>query len=530
MAQAPLWGLGKVIALEHPELWGGMFDLDGDATPHLFETLGNAHQDSDRSICDTELRSSEQDYLAQSRGGAEEYEVADRLLTEIIDSQQEEQIAWREGRRYVARLVPSLPKKTRRVSIRSDATYLITGGLGALGLKVAQWLVNSGAKNIVLTSRSGVSERNAGALAEIEKKGARVIVAQADVASEEDMADLFGKIQFSSLPIKGIDKIQFSLPPIKGIFHAAGVAQYQALKDVDLDTFNAILRPKVLGSWVLERLSADIELDFFVGFSSIASVWGSRGQGHYAAANTFIDAVAHYRNGLDKPATSINWGPWADGGMAIGEFQTLMTRMGVEALPPDKGLTALEYLLSTNSPQTVVADMDWTLFKRIYEARGARSLLAEIEVETPPDTEKERGSEILQQLSEASESDRHNLLTVFLQQEVGATLGLEASRLPELHRGFFDLGMDSLMVVELIKRLEKAFATSLSATLMFELPTIKDLVDYTAEEVLGWNTAKPELEVETESEPMIDIERLSEEEVEASIAAQLAQLEDLVGG
>ena len=529
VAQAPLWGLGKVIALEHPELWGGMLDLERSIsdpklrsskdnlaqrgqTPRLLKTLGNADLAKD----------------------AKKYEVAERLLTEIIDSQQEEQIAWREGRRYVARLVPSLPKKTRRVSVQSDATYLITGGLGALGLKVAQWLVNSGAKNIVLTSRSGASERNADALAEIEQKGAKVIVAQADVASEEDMAELFSKIQFS-------------LPPLKGIFHAAGVAQYRALKDVDLDTFNAVLRPKVLGTWILERLSADIQLDFFVGFSSIASVWGSRGQGHYAAANTFIDAVAHYRVGLNKPATSINWGPWADGGMAIKEFQTLMTRMGVKALPPQGGLTALEYLLGTNSPQTTVADIDWTLFKRIYEARGARSLLdsvahggnpqdraesllSEIEVETPHTEKKERGSKILQQLSEANESDRYNLLTVFVQKEVGAVLGLEASRLPDLHRGFFDLGMDSLMVVELIKRLEKAFATSLSATLMFELPTIKDLVDYIALEVLGWNTAEPDLEVESEPEPMIDIEQLSEEEVEASIAAQLAQLEDLVGG
>ena len=481
VAQAPLWGLGKAIALEHPELWGGMLDIDS-STPD-----------------------------------------ADKLLAEIVDPEQEEQIAWREGQRYVARLVPSQPKLTRKVSIHSEATYLITGGLGALGLKVAQWLVDSGAKNIVLTSRSGASERNADALAEIEQKGAKVIVAQADVTCEREMADLFGKIEFS-------------LPPLKGIFHAAGVAQYQALKDVDLDTFNAVLRPKVLGTWILERLSADIELDFFVGFSSIASVWGSRGQAHYAAANTFIDAVAHYRVGLNKPATTINWGPWADGGMAIKEFQTLMTRMGVKALPPERGLTALEYLLSTSSPQTTVADIDWTLFKRIYEARGARSLLAEIEVETPPDTEQkeERGSEILQQLSEASQGDRALLLTVFLQKEVGAVLGLEASRLPDLHRGFFDLGMDSLMVVELIKRLEKAFVTSLSATLMFELPTIKDLVDYIAEEVLSWNTAKPEPEVESEpaTDPtnIADIEQLSEEEVEASIAAQLAQLEDLVGG
>ena len=499
VAQAPLWGLGKVIALEHPELWGGMLDLE-DALP----------------------------------------ETADKLLTEIVDSQQEEQIAWREGRRYVSRLIPSQPKKTRKVSIQADATYLITGGLGALGLKVAQWLVDSGAKNIVLTSRSGASEKNADALAEIEQKGAKVIVAKADVASETEMAELFGKIQFS-------------FPPLKGIFHVAGVAEYQALKDIDIDAFNAVLRPKVLGTWILERLSADIELDFFVGFSSIASVWGSKGQGHYAAANSFIDAVAHYRVGLNKPALSINWGPWADGGMAIAEFQTLMTRMGVKALQPNKGLAALEYLLSTSSPQATVADIDWTLFKRIYEARGARSLLDSVAARAntrqssyddlryalqgnPQDraesllseNKEEPGSEILQQLSTATESDRHNLLTVFLQKEVGAVLGLEASRLPDLHRGFFDLGMDSLMVVELVKRLETAFATSLSATLMFELPTIKDLVDHIGKEVLGWSTVIEPPEVEELTIDLAELEQLSDAEVEASIAAQLAQLEDLV--
>jgi acyl carrier protein len=216
--------------------------------------------------------------------------------------------------------------------------------------------------------------------------------------------------------------------------------------------------------------------------------------------------------------------------MAIKEFQTLMARMGVKALPPEEGLTALEHLLSTNSPQTTVADIDWTLFKRIYEARGARSLLAEIKVETPPGKEEEQCSEILQQLSEASESDRYNLLTVFLQKEVGAVLGLKASRLPDLHRGFFDLGMDSLMVVELIKRLETAFATSLSATLMFELPTIKNLVDYIGKKVLGWNTTTTEPEVEEPTMDLAELQQLSETELEASIAAQLAQLEDLVGG
>jgi acyl transferase domain-containing protein/acyl carrier protein len=483
IGQAPLWGLGKVVALEYPELWGGMLDLAPEPPND---------------------------------------EVA-ALLAEIKDSQGEDHIALRSGQRYVARLIPSQPPEPRKVSLRANGTYLIAGGLGALGLKIAQWMVERGARYLVLTGRREASTQARETITSIEQAGAKVLVAQADVSSETDMVRVF-------------DEIEASMPPVLGIVHAAGVVGYQVIKDLDLNELESVLRPKVLGAWILHRLTQGMKLDFFVCFSSIASVWGSKGQAHYAAANYFLDALAHYRRGLGLPALSVNWGPWAEGGMASSEAQQWLTRMGVTALRPEQALTALEVLLGGGCPQTTVANVDWTLFKGIYEARGQRPLLEKIEARSQATAEqqKKQKSIITQQLKISVKSDRQALLVAYLQAQVAKVLGLEPSKLPDPQRGFFEMGMDSLMAVELKTRLENDFGTSLPATLAFESPTINELAEYLGREVLGWNSPVSE-DVELhqgEDEQTValsQIEQLSEDELEASIAERLAKLESLVG-
>ena len=481
VAQAPLWGLGKVVALEHPELWGGMLDLAPESAK----------------------------------------DEAAALWAEISDSLGEDQIAFRSGKRYVARLVPSQPPEPQAVmTLGSSGTYLITGGLGALGLKIAEWMVEQGARYLVLTGRSGASTRAQETITCIKQTGAKVLVAQADVSDEKDMARV-------------LEQVKASMPPLQGVVHAAGVVGYQAIQDMDLNTLKSVLRPKVLGTWILHKLTQEMNLDFFVGFSSIASVWGSKGQAHYAAANHFIDALAYYRQGLGLPALSVNWGPWAEAGMASSEeAQQWLTRMGVKALRPEENLTALGVLLGGN-PQTTVANVDWTRFKGIYEARGQRPLLEKIETQQrEPDLQqqKEQRSEILQKLETALESERGDLLIAYLQTEVAAVLKLE-SQLPDQERGFFEIGMDSLMAVELKERLEASLGSTLPATLAFESPTIKDMAEYLGREVLGWKPVTDNallLSEDERSQAVSNIEQISEDEVEASIAERLAKLESLM--
>ncbi len=426
VAQAPVWGLGKVVALEHPEIWGGMVDLA--PTP-------------------------------ENQGAA--------LLAEIWDSQGEDHVALRSGKRYVARLVPTAPE-TRSASFDSNRTYLITGGLGALGLKVANWLVKLGVRYLVLTGRRGVSIQAKATIASMEQAGAKVVIAQADVCDTDDMARLFAEIATS-------------MPKLQGVFHTAGVVGYQVMQDMSRQTFESVLRPKVLGAWILHQLTQNMQLDFFVSFSSIASVWGSKGQAHYAAANGFLDALAHYRQKLGLAGLSVNWGPWAEGGMASDEARQWLSRIGVNPLPPEQALTALGVLLQ-GKPQAVVADVDWTQFKGIYEATGS-SFLEKIQLPQKTESKPEK-SDISHKLVAATESDRILILTAYLQAEVAKVLGMESQ--PEIQRGFFDLGMDSLMAVELKERLEVSFDTKLPATLVFESPNIQALAEYLGSEILGW--------------------------------------------
>ena len=412
VAQAPMWGLGKVVALEHPELWGGMLDLAPEATE----------------------------------------DEATKLLAEIEDSQGEDHLAFRNGQRYVARLVRKQLSESQCVAFQSDGTYLITGGLGALGLRIARWMVEQGARQLVLISRRGASSEAQETLSQLEQAGAKILVVQADVSNEENM-------------VKVLEEVSASMLPLRGIVHAAGVSRYEAIADMEPNALESVLRPKVVGTWILHQLTQAMKLDFFVSFSSISSVWGSRGQAHYAAANHFLDVLAHYRHGLGLPALSVNWGPWAGGGMALEEFQTFLSRMGVEGLQPEKAIAALGYLLEAGCVQTTVANVDWTRFKDLYEARGKRSLLEQIEGQSQEAVElqSQQRSEILQRLEASAESERHSLLTAYLQSEVVKVLRL--AQLPDPQEGLFDLGMDSLMAVELVG--------SIRSQLQAELPIVE---------------------------------------------------------
>jgi hypothetical protein len=245
---------------------------------------------------------------------------ASALLEQIQATDGENEAAFRHGQRYVVRLVPStdLEAPSAPPSVKSDGTYLITGGLGRLGLTLARWLVDLGARHLIMTGLSGLPDRSVwknlppntsagkkiAAIQALEEAGATVEAVRADVADLDRMAEVIGQI---------------GNPPLRGVIHAAAKLNGQILKNMELDTLNSMLRPNVLGTWVLHQLTRELDLDFFILFSSTTSFLGAKNLAHYGAANQFLDAFSHYRRALDLPALTINWGAWKMNEGADGE-------------------------------------------------------------------------------------------------------------------------------------------------------------------------------------------------------------------
>ncbi len=440
LAQAPLWGLGKVVSLEHPELWGKAIDLD-----------------------------------------AEEPSI-EALVQDLLQPDNEDQIAYSQGQRYVARLAAMMPPDTQPLVIEASGYYLITGGLGALGLQVAHWLVQQGAQHLILLSRRGITQSAQQESVDVlQQAGAQVSVLTADVAELAEMEALWQHMHSEGRPLKGI-------------IHAAGLSVTTPLQDLTLTEWETVLRPKVKGGWILHQLSQADPLDFLVSFSSIASVWGSRGLAHYAAANQFLDSLAHYRRSLGLPGQSINWGPWSGGGMADSDEQTWAAQSGLDTVSPDQALAALEVILSSSLTQVTVSRNDWSRFKAIYTAKRDRPFLDRIEITTQlSSSETQASNQVVAQLKALPQGEQVNGLQDFVEDQLRRILGFHPEQVLDPQVGFFDLGMDSLMTVELRNRLNQALEVKLPATLAFDFPTLDQLTHHLVQTLFGLDPSQPQL-------------------------------------
>jgi phthiocerol/phenolphthiocerol synthesis type-I polyketide synthase B len=480
VAQTPLWGMGQVIALEYPHLWGGLIDF---AKQHFSPVS---------------------------------------MIAEMTAKTGEDRVAFRDGKRYIARLMPiSTPLPTAKPLI-GDASYLITGGLGALGLTLAEWLVQQGARHLILTSRQGLlnqSEEKQQKIRALEAQGATVKVLAADVSDYQQMSQVFAEIKLNS-------------PKLRGIIHAAGVLNDCLISQIDLETFATVFQPKVTGAWNLHQLTQDLSLDFFVCFSSMSALLGSRGQVHYAGANSFLDGLVYHRQTLGLPGLSINWGPWAEAGMATQGYEVGLKRMGIEPLEPTAALQVLGGLLTSASQQTMVAAINWSAFEKIAVAKGRVAFLEALLTQESKDAINEEN--FRQKLEATPLHRRQALLTTQLQQEVAQVLGHNGPYLPEIERGFFDMGMDSIMSVELKRRLEALLVVSLPPTLLFECPTIGDVVTYLIQEVFAWKSDTSDSSVmEAKASVVVEntiaqLEGLSAAETEALMEQELAELQALL--
>jgi acyl transferase domain-containing protein/acyl carrier protein len=470
-AQSPLWGLGRTVRFEQPELWGGLVDLDSG------DSLANQ---------------------------------AEALLAEISASHNEGEVAYRAGQRHVARLVPSvLTKSAAPWQLRRDGTYLITGGMGALGLRVAQRMAERGAGNLVLVGRSQPGVAVERVIDELRQLGAAVRVVTADVSQETEISGV-------------LSEIAGTMPPLRGVVHAAGLLDDAMLPHLTWDRFERVLAPKVLGAWNLHTLTRNLSLDFFVLFSSLASLMGSPGQANYAAANAFLDSLARHRRQTGLPALSINWAGWAEVGMAA-ERAGASRRAGISAIVPDEGLDDLEMWIGEPSPQVAVIPADWPRFMEQLPPEYAATFLANVESRLKGARRvSESDAAFRKQLRAATGKKREDLLSSHIRKQVMSVLNLPAPVNLNPQEGFFDLGMDSLMATEVRNRLQSSLDIPLPATIVLEHGNLAALAAYLAEAL--WPPTSETREHAADADENLDallaeIENLSEGEIDRALAA-----------
>jgi acyl transferase domain-containing protein/acyl carrier protein len=361
--------------------------------------------------------------------------------------------------RHVGKVVLSM-EPAPGAPFRRDGSYLITGGLGDLGLLVACWMARNGAGRLVLCGRNEPSSAASRAIEEIVRDGTPVEVVRADVASLDDVR-------------KVVDVANRNDLPLRGIVHAAGVVRDALLGELTWEKTREVLAPKVDGARNLQTASRDCPLDFFVCFSSIASALGSPGQANYAAANAYLDALAHDRDAIGLPALSVNWGPWADTGMAARLGPQAAARRaahGIEDLDTETALGTLERLLAApGAVQAIVAPGDWRKrdARPLFEASGASD---RVPVQ----------SDALLRIRESSPHRRQGAIAHYVAAQVATALGLGSGEAIEADRRFMDLGIDSLIAIELRNRLQADLGTALTQTVIFDYPTVRLLAGHLA--------------------------------------------------
>ncbi len=347
--------------------------------------------------------------------------------------------------------------------LRADGTYLITGGLTGIGLLMAQSLVTEGARHVVLVGRRAPDAAAQAAIAALQTAGAQVLVASADVADPLQVAAMLASIGSAEMP------------PLRGVLHAAGVLDDAMLGELDWQRMSRVLAPKVAGSWNLHTQTLRDPLDFFVCFSSIAALLGSPGQGNYAAANQFLDSLAHARRAVGLPAHSVNWGSWAEIGMAAGlgeQYQRRIAASGLQAIRPEDGVRLLHAILRGAAPaQVAVLPLDTSALPS-----PIHPLLRELASPVESTATRDAASVgILARLREAGADERGALLEAMLSEQVMRVLAPDANYRPDAERSLLDLGMDSLMAIELRNRLRLHLELTIAVGDLMQGPTIREL-------------------------------------------------------
>ncbi|MEI8394703.1 MAG: KR domain-containing protein, partial [Rhodospirillaceae bacterium] len=421
--QAGLWGFGRSLALEQPRTKGGLIDLEGSPAD------------------------------------------AAALAAELLSGDGEDQVALRGGRRLAARFVRApLPSVVSKPA--GDGTWLVTGGLGALGVVTARWLIERrGVRNLVLVSRRGAADPAAKSIkAELEALGAKIKVAKADTGNEDDVKKLLLSLRKS----------------LKGIYHSAGILDDATVPQMDWARFRRAVVPKIDAGWFLHRHSEGINLEEFVLYSSILSLTGSAGQVNYTAGNASLDALATHRRRLGLPALSLNWGPWAESGLAaqLGDRgEAIWRARGLIFLPPEIGTQALDALSTSGLDHAAILLADWPAVLRQFTTPPP--FYAEFQTANDSESADSDAGDDLEtlrdRLASSAPGERRGAIIAFVSRQVAGTLGMVGEVDPS--QPLRELGLDSLMAITLINRIDAALGIRIPAVKLLQGPSIDQLVD-----------------------------------------------------
>ena len=374
--------------------------------------------------------------------------------------------------RHIGKIVLTPPPLVQG-QLRQDRTYLVTGGLGGIGCAVAEWLADCGAGTIVLNGRRNPDAEAEAVIDDLRSRGVRIEVELADVTDSSAIDAMLARIDAN-------------LPPLGGVIHSVGVLADAALTNQTWESFEQVLWPKILGGWHLHRATLDRDLDLFILFSSRVGVMGNPGQANHAAANAFLDQLAGHRRALGLPGQAIAWGAWSEIGEAAEQRERIEQRraaLGGRWFTPQQGIKALEQLVRQDATTSVVMSMDWSVFAEAVEDRPPflEDLLSSATDEQADDAAS--SEDLMSRLRNAPATEQEEVLAGFLQQEVQAVLRLNATPAPTVE--FSDLGMDSLMAVELRNRINRGFAGEYVAsnTVVFDYPSIMGLARHLAGEL-----------------------------------------------
>ncbi|MEU9117768.1 type I polyketide synthase, partial [Streptomyces sp. NPDC048483] len=429
--QTSVWGMGRVVGLEHPDRWGGLIDLP-------------------ESVSDQTLRA---------------------LAAVLSDPDGESQVAVRPSGVHVRRLVRAARgPKPDTSSWSPSGCVLVSGGTGPLGAHVARWVAARGAGHVVLLSRRGPQAPGAGELrAELEGLGARVSVLACDVADRDALREV-------------VDEVG----PISAVFHTAAALEDAVIDRLTAGQVDRVLRPKVQGAINLHELTAGEELSAFVLFSSMAGSFGASGQGNYAPGNAFLDAYAQQLRDAGVPATSVAWGPWAGDGMAASGIGEIARRHGIPEMAPERALAVLQQAIDDGEAALGVLDIDWDRYYVAYTATSPTRLFDELpEVRRiaaaragSGQREPEAASKLAGRLTGQDAAGQLRVLLEVVRAQVATVLGYATPDAVRESQAFTDVGFDSVTAVELRNRLKEATGLRLPATLVFDYPTPAALARY----------------------------------------------------
>lgn len=488
--QAAIWGLGRVIGhQEFAEYWGGLVDID-----------------------DAEDRT----------------QTAARICEHVLDDESEDQIAIRGHRTFVPRLrlCESLTRPFP-TKLTPDATYVVTGGAGALGRVVATYLAERGARHITLVSRSTIPPRDR--WAELTDDHPH----RATVAKIRTIERLGVHVETAAVDIADVDQVTAWLRdhdrrggrPVRGIIHAAGSVADQLLVNMSEDDFAKVLAPKVIGTRVLHDAFKAHDLEFFVMFGSAGSTIASPGQGNYAAANAFLDAFAHYRQAQGLPALTIGWGPWSVGMVEELKLEKIYAQRGIELITPAVGTRILDRLINQTVPNVVAITADWSRARQSGLGGRLPAMFSDLEVAETHSYSSESESSILEILAVTPDTDRPAVICEHVQRVVAAVFDCAVTDI-EPDDMLDDIGLDSMMAMDFRVRINSTFSIDIPVLEILQGVSVNSLSDRILTELLSIHGEAPAAADEpSTSLPAVDtnvdevMDELSDDDLRELLAA-----------